>query len=63
MRFFLDSVDADEARRVKDWGLLDGVVVRYGPALDVAGLPIDEALRVVEEAMLANSGLRRFTPP
>jgi transaldolase len=28
MRFFLDSPDADEARRVKEWGLLDGAVVR-----------------------------------
>ena len=28
MRFFLDSLDADEARRVKEWGLLDGAVVR-----------------------------------
>ena len=28
MRFFLDTIDADEARRVKDWGLLDGAVVR-----------------------------------
>jgi lysophospholipid acyltransferase (LPLAT)-like uncharacterized protein len=40
---------------------LDRVVVRYGPALDVAGLPLDEALRVVEEAMLANGGPRRST--
>ena len=28
MRFFLDTLDADEARRVKEWGLLDGAVVR-----------------------------------
>ncbi len=33
MRFFLDSVDADEARRVKEWGLLDGAVVRLDAAL------------------------------
>jgi len=42
---------------------LDRVVVRYGPALDVAGLPLDEALRVVEEAMLVNGGSQRSTPP
>jgi transaldolase len=28
MRFFLDTADADEARRVRDWGLLDGVLFR-----------------------------------
>ncbi|MEO6325986.1 MAG: transaldolase family protein [Thermoanaerobaculia bacterium] len=28
MRFFLDTADADEARRVKEWGLLDGVLLR-----------------------------------
>ena len=33
MRFFLDTVDAEEARRVKDWGLLDGAVVRPDAAL------------------------------
>jgi transaldolase len=33
MRFFLDTADADEARRVKDWGLLDGAVVRPEAAL------------------------------
>ena len=33
MRFFLDTVDADEARRVKDWGLLDGSVVRADAVL------------------------------
>ena len=36
MRFFLETVDADEARRVKDWGLLDGVVVRPDTALAAA---------------------------
>ncbi|HYB54175.1 MAG TPA: fructose-6-phosphate aldolase, partial [Thermoanaerobaculia bacterium] len=25
MRFFLDSANVDEAKRVRDWGLLDGV--------------------------------------
>lgn len=28
MRFFLDTADAEEARRVKEWGLLDGAVVK-----------------------------------
>jgi len=30
MRFFLDSVDPEEARRVRDWGLLDGATVSPG---------------------------------
>jgi len=25
MRFFLDSASREEARKVRDWGLLDGV--------------------------------------
>lgn len=33
MRFFLDTVDADEARRAKEWGLLDGAVVRADAVL------------------------------
>jgi len=33
MRFFLDTVDAEEARRVREWGLLDGVLVRPETAL------------------------------
>lgn len=28
MRFFLDTVDVDEARRAREWGLLDGILVR-----------------------------------
>jgi transaldolase len=28
VRFFLDTADAEEARRVRDWGLLDGLLVR-----------------------------------
>ena len=28
MRFFLDTIDSDEARRVRDWGLLDGILFR-----------------------------------
>lgn len=33
MRFFLDTADADEARRAKEWGLLDGAVVKPDAAL------------------------------
>ena len=33
MRFFLDTADPDEARRVRDWGLLDGALVRPDAAL------------------------------
>ncbi len=28
MRFFLDTVVVDEARRVREWGLLDGILLR-----------------------------------
>lgn len=28
MRFFLDTQDIDEAKRVRDWGLLDGILFR-----------------------------------
>ena len=28
MRFFLDTADPEEARRVRDWGLLDGILLR-----------------------------------
>ncbi len=37
MRFFLDTVSVDEARRAREWGLLDGVLVRP-EAADAAGL-------------------------
>ncbi len=33
MRFFLDTGDPDEARRVREWGLLDGALVRPDAAL------------------------------
>jgi lysophospholipid acyltransferase (LPLAT)-like uncharacterized protein len=54
----------DCARGVRTWNWdraliptpFDHVVVRYGPALDVAGQPLDDGLRLVEEAMLANAG-------
>ena len=28
MRFFLDTIEVEEARRAREWGVLDGVVVR-----------------------------------
>lgn len=28
MRFFLDTIDVEEARRVREWGILDGVLLR-----------------------------------
>lgn len=51
----------DCARGVQTWRWdraliptpFDRIVVRYGPALDVAGLRLDDGLRLVEEAMLA----------
>jgi transaldolase len=36
MRFFLDTGDPDEARRVREWGLLDGALVRPDAALAAA---------------------------
>src|SRR5512143_637481 len=33
MRFFLDTADPEEARRVREWGLLDGVLHRPDAAL------------------------------
>jgi transaldolase len=33
MRFFLDTADPEEARRVRDWGLLDGILLRPNAAL------------------------------
>ncbi len=32
MRFFLDTTETDEARKVKDWGVLDGIIVRPAAA-------------------------------
>ncbi len=36
MRFFLVTADADEARRVREWGLLDGILLRSEPDLSSA---------------------------
>ncbi len=32
MRFFLETADVDEARKVREWGLLDGTLVKSDPA-------------------------------
>lgn len=44
MRFFLDSVRPDEARKVKEWGLLDGTVVSPARAAE-AGSDYRQAVR------------------
>ena len=44
MRIFLDSANAEDARKARDWGLLDGVWI--GPAAaEAAGLEYRRALR------------------
>ena len=44
MRFFLDSPSVDEARKVRDWGLLDGVWLSVAAA-QAAGLDYRRAVR------------------
>jgi transaldolase len=44
MRFFLDSASTDEARRIKDLGLLDGAWVSLGAA-EAAGIDYRKAVR------------------
>src|SRR5215813_10713668 len=44
MRFFLDSASAEEARRIKDLALLDGVWVSIGAA-EAAGVEYRKAVR------------------
>ncbi|HZI65136.1 MAG TPA: transaldolase family protein [Thermoanaerobaculia bacterium] len=44
MRFFLDSAISDEAKKVRDWGLLDGVWLSAGAA-EKAGLDYRRAAR------------------
>src|SRR5215468_8667401 len=44
MRFFLDSPSVDEARKVRDWGLLDGVWLSVAAA-EAAGLDYRRAVR------------------
>ena len=44
MRFFLDSASVDEARKVRDWGILDGVWLS-AEAADSAGVDYRRAVR------------------
>jgi transaldolase len=44
MRFFLDSANVDEAKRVRDWGLLDGVWLTASAA-EALGLDYRRAIR------------------
>ena len=44
MRLFLDSASPDDAKRAKDWGLLDGVWISPGAA-EAAGLDYRRAVR------------------
>ena len=44
MRFFLDSANPEDARRVRDWGMLDGIWVSPAAA-ESAGLEYRRAIR------------------
>jgi transaldolase len=44
MRFFLDSAVADEAKKVREWGLLDGVWLSTAAA-EQAGVEYRRAVR------------------
>ena len=44
MRFFLDSASVDDAKKVRDWGLLDGVWLSAAAA-ESAGLDYRRAAR------------------
>ncbi len=44
MRFFLDSADVEEARKVREWGLLDGVWLTAASA-ESAGMDYRRAVR------------------
>src|SRR4030095_2175449 len=46
MRFFLDSAIADEARKVREWGLLDGIWLSAAAAA-TAGVEYRRAVRGV----------------
>ena len=52
MRFFLDSASVEEARRVKEWGLLDGVLVRP----EAAALLEKDMRRVIADMAQAGDG-------
>jgi transaldolase len=44
MRFFLDSASLEEARKVREWGLLDGIWLSAGSA-EAAGIEYRRAVR------------------
>ncbi|HXM76295.1 MAG TPA: transaldolase family protein [Thermoanaerobaculia bacterium] len=44
MRFFLDGASVEDAKRVRDWGLLDGVWLSFA-AVESAGLDYRRAVR------------------
>lgn len=44
MRFFLDGANVDDAKKVRDWGLLDGIWLSSSAA-DAAGLDYRRAVR------------------
>ena len=52
MRFFLDTADPEEARRVREWGLLDGVLLRP-EAAEAAGR---DARRILAELAQVGDG-------
>jgi transaldolase len=52
MRFFLDTADADEARRVREWGLLDGILLRP----DAAGAAGRDTRRLLAELAQVGDG-------
>ncbi|HTS01248.1 MAG TPA: transaldolase family protein [Thermoanaerobaculia bacterium] len=52
MRFFLDTADPDEARRVREWGLLDGLLLRP----DAAASAGRDARRLLAELAQVGDG-------
>lgn len=52
MRFFLDTADPEEARRVKEWGLLDGILLRP-EAITLSG---KDARRLLSELAQVTDG-------
>ena len=60
MRFFLDSGSAEEARRIKDLGLLDGVWLSLAAA-EEAGSEYRKAIR--DLASLTDGPVLRSSPP
>jgi transaldolase len=52
MRFFLDTADADEARRAREWGLLDGILVRP----DATSAAVRDPRRILAELAQIGDG-------